>query len=404
VRAFIALLISIFVLMFAADAGLSLVDELLHLALDRWVLGGFRLMISGATMFVGGLAWLALCLSPLVPRRFVVPPLVFLAWAAVGAMPMPVWLGFSGAGLGTSLVQAAIAVPLVVMLGREGGYLLPPSALRDGPAISARHVALLAALHLFLALPAFLLWTVASTGWAISTLTGGYAYFDTQGIVLHERVFVRGDDEVRLVGMVHLGESDRYNALFASFPKDSVLLAEGVSDSQGKFGPRRLSYSQRARKMGLVSQSDVPFHADKYEVRPADIDVSQFSEQTQALLNSAAALWAAETNEELMKAWLGAMDETNDPQIVEIAMDDVLHLRNRHLLGEIDKSLPEQRVLVVPWGALHLPEIEDGLRSRGFTLSTERDWRLLDYSALGRGAAEKLGDQLGSDSKASTGT
>ena len=66
--------------------------------------------------------------------------------------------------------------------------------------------------------------------WAQAT-TAGFLVFDLQGISLAERRYQREDRQIRLVGMMHIGEPDAYGQLFDSFARESPLvLEEGVRD------------------------------------------------------------------------------------------------------------------------------------------------------------------------------
>ena len=59
---------------------------------------------------------------------------------------------------------------------------------------------------------------------------------------------------------------------------------------------------------------------------------------------------------------LGAVTEDTLSDVI----DDVLVGRNEHLLAEIDAALPDEDVLVVPWGAAHLRGVGRGVQDRGF--------------------------------------
>ncbi len=54
-------------------------------------------------------------------------------------------------------------------------------------------------------------------------------------------------------------------------------------------------------------------------------------------------------------------------------MTDILTNRNAHLANEIRSALDDYDVVIVPWGALHMPEIEDTLESWGFQKTREID-------------------------------
>ena len=58
---------------------------------------------------------------------------------------------------------------------------------------------------------------------------------------------------------------------------------------------------------------------------------------------------------------------------------DLLDLRNDHLLVEIEKALRDYDHVVVPWGALHLPGIQEQVRGLGFVQAAETDRRVVGW-------------------------
>ena len=61
--------------------------------------------------------------------------------------------------------------------------------------------------------------------------------------------------------------------------------------------------------------------------------------------------------------------------------DDLLRKRNRHLLSEMQKRLPETDNIVVPWGAAHMPEIAREIQKDGFLLEESRDYPVIRFGA-----------------------
>ena len=76
---------------------------------------------------------------------------------------------------------------------------------------------------------------------------------------------------------------------------------------------------------------------------------------------------------------LGALVQQLDAAEIEAVEEDFLIRRNGNLLREIDAALADYRRVVVPWGALHLPEIERGVVERGFRLEQPSRVRLADF-------------------------
>ena len=59
--------------------------------------------------------------------------------------------------------------------------------------------------------------------------------------------------------------------------------------------------------------------------------------------------------------------------------DDLLHKRNRHLLGELKDHLADYDYAVIPWGAAHMPELAAEIQKAGFKLSSSKEYRVIRF-------------------------
>ncbi len=57
-------------------------------------------------------------------------------------------------------------------------------------------------------------------------------------------------------------------------------------------------------------------------------------------------------------------------------------MRNAHLEGEIERALGEYEHVVVPWGALHLPSVEQTVLSWGFAETSRETHPLFAWSTV----------------------
>ena len=65
------------------------------------------------------------------------------------------------------------------------------------------------------------------------------------------RKYIRHDGKtILLVPMAHIGEADFYQTLSQSFPTNSIVLMEGVSDDQNLL-TNNISYKRMAANLGL---------------------------------------------------------------------------------------------------------------------------------------------------------
>ena len=368
-----------FVVAYTADAGFSLVEELVRLATGSTALllprNAIALMaVSGALLVLP-----AVVLSPRLPAL----PLLLLAtsaiWMNLGALPLPLLVEAESLGFWLCGLQLVLAVAALLWLrARSDGrrWLIEPSTQR--PVFSLQHT-LLAGGGLLLGGGLFALlytplWLLAS----IQALTDSYVRFDLAGISLADRRFERDGQEIRLVGMMHIGEREGYQGLVESFSGSStVILTEGVTDREARL-EEGLSYDGIARSLGLEPQETLEtyFEAlpegdtrERPVLRHADVDLSEFHPETVTWLGEVADFWDGEDSLSALAELYAGYQE--DPERWTRVADDILTLRNRHLMVELRDALDDYQRVIVPWGALHLPHLQDEVLGMGFE-PTER--------------------------------
>jgi hypothetical protein len=379
-----------YLLLYALDAGLSLTDELLRLATGQTFLIGPRHWLAMPVYWVSVLALPFLALSPRLPRRLLLPLFASALWLNQLAAPLPLLLPLAAVGPAASACQAAFAALAYVWVRHRCGgpvWITPEHT----PAFSWRHWAGTTAFLVFVFVPAVGAYTVLAAVTVVQVGTDGFVRFDRHGVQLDDRRYLRARDgrEVRLVGMMHVGEGDAYDALVASFAEPgTVVLEEGLSDAAAVL-EERLDYDGLAGFLGLESQRDLASYLEDPETRAlpewpvlrhADVDLAEFDPATLDWLERTSALFAGES---AVAALGDAMRlSAEDPDLVETVVEDVFTRRNEHLIGEVDAALDEFERVVVPWGALHLPEIEEALLERGFALDSSQRRRLVSWSTI----------------------
>jgi hypothetical protein len=387
-----------FLLAFCLDAGLSLTDELVRLASGSAVLAPARNLAALLPLGLAPALAAALLFAPSLPLGAFVPALVFLAWSLLGAMPLPLWSSAQHAGLLLSALQAGIALQAVLSVRRRARadvWWLRAGDLAGAPFRPLRALGLLAAAALLVpaALGAYAGFSLAA---GLEHATHGFVRFDLHGLEAMEREYTRGDRRVRLVGLVHVGEDAAYHELVSSFADGDLILAEGVSDRDGLLR-EGLAYGNVARPLGLVVQPSLEAAVAELEggnadaargprVVRADLDLRDFSGETIAFLRALSYVLASAdfaTALERAREFSRDFDAQRSTRILR----DLLERRNLHLIGVLDAALPEHASIVVPWGALHLPEIERALLERGFQRTGERGLRLVHYATLARALA-----------------
>ncbi len=375
----------------AADAVVSAIDEVIRAATGWHGLAIPRSAIAQLAL-LGLAASVPLMLAtPRLPVAVFLPLTAVTFWLTLGAAPLGLWIGSPAllAATGCALQLAAVALAFALVRARNGGR---GSWFTDvgpeQPAFAWRHtLAFGAALAL--------LGPVVTVGYAALALatyaqdaTNGFIQFGLAGVSLADRHYERDGREIRLVGMMHIGDAERYRSLIRSFSREStIVLAEGVSDREARLGSS-LHYGRAAEAIGLAPQQDLTAYLvddpgaepPKWPVvRYADVDMSEFSPATIACIQWASRVWEAEDLRSALLVLARGVRE-QDPDDLATFEAEVLGMRNEHLVGEIEHALEEYQRVVVPWGALHLPAIEEAVLSWGFAETSRElhplfEWR-----------------------------
>ncbi len=403
--------VNVFWLAFLADGILSVVDEMVSPNSDWYLLGLSRSLLAflvlTASLFAAGMV----ALSPRVPKRVLVPLILFLWWAGPGlAFPLGYWK-VPGLSLGLATAQILLGVGVWLLFRMPAGVREGPFRLRDGQGFSWKH-ALVAGPAMGSAAMGFaLLSVVGGLSAEIESLSGGYVRVRFDGIYLIERQFKSGVNEVRLTGMMHIAEGDFYSDVLPEGDPEvpAVVLVEGVTDHRGLLDKSAIKYTRVARLLNVTSQDESvftdhvvngiheqktrkadnpsnPARSEKSEPAPsamdfkhADVDVETFHPRTIAFIVTVMSIFQSENLREVIKTLSDPESPLSDATTQTQVMQDILHFRNERLVSEIEASLKSYRRVIVPWGALHLEEIESWLRRHDFEQSGEVERKALSF-------------------------
>jgi hypothetical protein len=211
-------------------------------------------------------------------------------------------------------------------------------------------------------------------------LTRGYVSLEPTGIFSVEKFFEKNGVELRLLGMAHVAEKGFYQDIKDSLRgKPALMLMEGVTD-EGRLLKKTLDYGDFAKKLGVDNQRDKFSPKDmpeNVEVIRADLDTSDFATATVELLNFAGEIYSGKgfNFSSLFMMYL-KLSDTSDSQSF---MRDLISKRNECLIGHLQKNLNRHKLILVPWGALHLPDIEKWVAGNGFALKAQKSRTLLKF-------------------------
>jgi len=363
----LALLLSLCLALFVGDAVLSFVDQTLTSLIDVRIFSGLRALVALAALVSGIGLYVLMGLTSAVPKRLFLIVALFSPLSLLALIPFVIyqtrWLDMLGWGV--TVLQVTLAIILVYRTA--GGLhwpLIKPDMLGK-PRFSWLYTGGFVAANLVVLLPLTLAYIFLCTSLAIGHYSEGFVSLRPSGLLVQTRHYVdQGGKTVDLVPMSHIADSRFYHQVTSSFPSNSVVLMEGVSDRYSLL-TNRLTYKRAAKKLGLAEQQQEFKPTEDVEWASADVDVSDFSKQTIGFLNMVSLLYQKGLTHET----LPILFQPTPPGFQELLIDDVLHKRNQHVLKEIDRHLTEREHVVIPWGAAHMPGIAHELEQRGFHLT-----------------------------------
>lgn len=390
---------NLFLTLFLSDGIISVADELFSLFSLGTFFSGLRSLVALLVIFLAMLLYIALGIDRRLPKRLFLPLLLFLFWSAVGTWLFP-FLAENGIyGLIMALVQVLLCfLPLSHFHCRGRFGLQLPGELFRSPFFSIRNTLLFAGANLVVVPLALVPLVLSAANALVHEKSAGFVRLTPAGLCMTERVYQHGTKTIRLVSMIHVGEKEYYRDLFpASAPGRTIVLAEGVTDTENLLRSS-FGYGKMAGFLGLASQESVRFQGrliqidemDEPEFQPgtagmpdvlrADVDVSAFQPTTRRFLDAVGKQMMESGSFTQALVAINAWAEKNvTPEASATIIDDVLHKRNGVVIRHLDQVLPRYDTVVIPWGALHMAEIEQSVLKRGFVLREERSRVSIDF-------------------------
>ncbi len=396
-RQLLAILLSLCLGLFLADAAVSLVDDSLILFFGIHLLAGMRGMVFLFAMLMAVVVYALMGLTPMIPKRLFLPLTLFGPAAQLAVIPFLIY--FYGrireVAWGISFVQLSFG--LMVLYRVQGGFkfrwLLVAENQLEAGRFNWRNLSVFLLANVLALLPVVVVYLSLCAALAVDHFSDGFLALRPHGFTVQVRKYVRNDGKtIQLVPMAHIGEPDFYRDLSQSFPTDSIILMEGVTDNQNLL-TNRLSYQRMAASLGLAEQQREFKPSPGQQVR-ADLDVEQFATNTIDFLNLVTLLYTKGANPEIV---VKLTQYSPPPHFEEQLFDDLLRKRNRRLLEEIHARLSQSENLIVPWGAAHMPEIARGIQKAGFRLDETREYVAIRFRSFGKKSksAEKEGASKG---------
>ena len=378
-RQLLVVLLNLCFALFLADAAISVADDLLIMVFKLQVLTAFRGMFLLASLLTAVPVYLSMGLTRAVPKQLFIPVTLFSPVCALLFLPLLIY--FYGEAqlfsLGFSILQAVLGIGILRYLNGTSWFRWPAiTGTRLNPrGFSWLNLWMFLAGNVFVLVPAVVIYLFSCASMAVNHYSDGFVSLRPNGMMMRVRQYTRSDgNTIDLFPMSHVAEADFYQKVVGSFPSNSVVLLEGVTDRQHLI-TNQISYKRMARTLGLVEQQKT-FQPIGPERINADVDVSVFSTNTINFLNLVMRMYSKGLSLETV---LPVIQYSPSQEFQQEIFDDILRKRNRHLLYEIRSQLGQSDHVVVPWGAAHMPEIARAIQGDKFQLTKTWEYQAIRF-------------------------
>ena len=393
---------NLYIVLFLTDAVISLVDELFkvfswHLAL----FSGLRYSVACIVIICSMVIFACLGIDRRLPKRLFLPLTLYISWSALTMWPLSGVIGRESLGMVAAVGQMLLGGITMVLLRNPGGKSLLSIDWFRGPMFNWRNTLSFAAINMLL-LPFVLIYTsMAIASNYLEQQTAGFMRLSPVGIYMSERSYHLDEKVIRLAGMMHIGKEDYYEDLAESMSADgTIILVEGVTDHD-KLLENQFNYSELAGVIGLSSQQNMHIdgnpvdlnHLDdlvqgtegqgKPDIASADIDLNQFDSKTVDFLNQLGrTLFSGKPMVVGLAEYNAWINENMTPERIAGVMTDILDKRNALVIDSLLRCLVRYDTIIIPWGAMHMPAIEEAVLEQGFARGVARERLSLDFRTI----------------------
>jgi hypothetical protein len=399
---------NLFLVLFLADGGVSLLDELVSLLSPVTFLSEVRSILAASVLVMAALVYLCLGIDRRLPKLVYLPLTLFVLLCPLSAWLFPDLAGNRTYGLIASVTQVALVLfPLSCFRKNGRGSLTMPPAKFHTSLFSLKNTLVFYSANLIV-IPVVLTMLVLHTANTyMAKYTSGFIRLAPDGLYMADRVYRRDNRTIRLAGMIHMGEKGYYDNLAGSVARGrTIVLAEGVSDDKNLLR-NKLNYGRLAGFLGLTSQDKMLFRGKLIEpevletpqvrsggagekekpgspdILRADVDVSVFRPPTILFLNTVGK--QLQESRSLAKGILAInnwAEKNITREMNDVIMEDILYRRNREVIRHLGKALDRYDNIIIPWGAMHMKEIEEDVLKRGFKLQEQRERVSIDFRKM----------------------
>lgn len=366
---------NLFFLLFVLDAFLSLVFGV-------FTFPSLELLqqVSGSTLFIISVLFYTIVgVSNRFSKMMFFPLIFFVFWKTMGAFPISLYYEGRWFPIIIGISQFFLVFYLVIYSKTDHRFdILGSYSESIESSISFKRVIIFSLANFILFPPIVLLYSAFAIKTSLAMYSADFIEINQKGIYTESRIYQKNDQRIQLIGMMHIGAGSYYSEVDSVLIKDdSIILLEGVTDNMGRL-KSGLNYGKLASMMGLETQNKLQFKMQDRISKRADVDLSQFSPITMRVLNRLSLVLNSSDLSKAVDKYLSFSKEVT-PGDYKIMMKDLLELRNDRVLKEAKESLKKYKSVVIPWGALHMIEIDEKVRSWGFKLASKKEIKIIDF-------------------------
>lgn len=393
---------NLFLMLFLADGAVSVLDELVSLVSPLPGLSGLRSFLADLAIFTAISLYFCLGIDKRLPKRVFIPMILFVCWFPVSSWFFPHLSDNRTYGLLAATAQILLCLLPVRHFGNTNRLsLMLPRKIFDAPFFDLRNTVIFGAANLFVVPFALLLTVLCSADSYIRKHSAGFMRLAPDGLRMTEKVYRRDNRTIRLAAMIHVGEKEYYEKVLGeAAPGRTLVLAEGVTDDKHLLRDKP-DYGKFAGYLGLTEQQEQmhlsgrPIEAAELDEPPpradgkspertdilrGDVDVSSFRPATIRFLNELGRQMKENPSFAKDVMLSDSWSKTYfTPEMQKVIMEDILNRRNKEVIGHLRKAVSRYDTVIVPWGALHMVEIEEEVLSQGFKLQQERERVSIDF-------------------------
>jgi hypothetical protein len=377
-----AILLSLCLGLFLVDAFISLADASLILFCGLHTLSAGSGLISFFSVVMAVGIYGLIGLTPMVPKRLFLPIPLFYLLSTLALCPVVIYWYGSIQQVVWVMSACQVILGLLILNWSQGGFKVHWPLVSRGQigirCFSCWNLSAFLVINIFVLMPAVIIYLFYCATTAVDHFSDGFMALRPGGFTVQVRRYVRNDGKtIELFPMSHIADASFYQQVSQTFPTNSIILMEGVTDNENLL-TNKLSYKRMAKSLGLTEQKQ-EFNPTNGEIVAADVDVDEFSTNTIGLLNLVTLVHSKGLSAEIL---LQLAQYAPSPGFEKQLFDDLLTKRNQHLLGEIHSHLEQSDNIMVPWGVAHMPGIAKEIQKAGFHLDETHEYDVIRFHAI----------------------